>query len=122
MDAAAVLDQARDSLSVKRVFGDPIERNGVTVIPVARILGGVGGGGGSEDSPSADAPGTSAAAGGIGLGLGMAAGPVGAYVIRGEEVEWVPAIDVGRLTAVGAVIAIVGMLVLRSIVKTIIRG
>lgn len=47
--AATILDSlsgTRDALSVRRVFGDPYEIDGMTIIPVARISGGAGGGGG----------------------------------------------------------------------------
>ena len=33
----------RDAITVKRVFGDPFEKNGVTVIPAAKVMGGGGG-------------------------------------------------------------------------------
>ena len=33
MDPNEVMQQARDALTVKRVFGDPYERNGVTRDP-----------------------------------------------------------------------------------------
>jgi uncharacterized spore protein YtfJ len=46
VDLNTLLAQARDSLTVKRVFGEPIERDGVTVIPVANVMGAFGGGGG----------------------------------------------------------------------------
>jgi uncharacterized spore protein YtfJ len=78
-----ILAGARDAISVKRVFGDPIESEGVTVIPVARVGGGGGGGGDNEDN------------GGGGFGLG--ARPVGAYVIKDGEVSWRPAVDVNRI-------------------------
>ena len=42
-DVAALLGNVRESLSVKRVFGDPIDQNGTRVIPVARVRGGGGG-------------------------------------------------------------------------------
>jgi uncharacterized spore protein YtfJ len=44
-----LLAKATDQLSVRRVFGDPIDRDGVVVIPVAVALGGGGGGLGAED-------------------------------------------------------------------------
>src|ERR1035437_6566024 len=47
MDVHEVLNHARDAMTVKRVFGDPYEKDGVTVIPVANVMGGAGGGGGS---------------------------------------------------------------------------
>lgn len=82
----------RDSLTVKRVFGDPFEKNGVTVIPAASVAGG-GGGGGGEGS------GDEGTGQGFGTGFGMSARPAGAYVIRGDTVTWQPAIDVNRLAA-----------------------
>jgi uncharacterized spore protein YtfJ len=36
-DVQRTIEQARDALTVKRVFGDPVERDGVTVIPAARV-------------------------------------------------------------------------------------
>jgi hypothetical protein len=44
LEVQEVLAQARDAMSVKRVFGEPYEKNGVTVIPAARVQGGAGGG------------------------------------------------------------------------------
>jgi uncharacterized spore protein YtfJ len=40
-----------DHATVTKVFGEPIERNGVTVIPVARVYFGFGGGAGGGSSP-----------------------------------------------------------------------
>ncbi len=48
MDANEVLNHAREAMTVKRVFGDPYEKDGVTVIPVASIMGGAGAGGGDR--------------------------------------------------------------------------
>jgi len=42
---------------VKRVFGEPYEKNGVTVIPAARVQGGAGGGGGEGPQGQARARG-----------------------------------------------------------------
>jgi uncharacterized spore protein YtfJ len=46
MDVQEFLGQVGDAVTVKRVFGEPYERDGVTVIPAAVVLGGGGGGGG----------------------------------------------------------------------------
>jgi uncharacterized spore protein YtfJ len=78
-----ILGGARDAMSVKRVFGDPIETDGVTVVPVAKVAGG-GGGGGDSDSNG-------------GAGFGVMAKPAGVYVIKDGEVTWKPAIDVSRI-------------------------
>ena len=37
-----------DALTVRRVYGEPYEKNGVTIIPAAMVFGGGGGGGGAS--------------------------------------------------------------------------
>jgi uncharacterized spore protein YtfJ len=83
MNPEELLSGVRDSLTVRRVYGEPIEHDGVLVIPAASVGGGGGGGGDSEDNG--------------GGGFGLRARPVGAYVIKDGEVSWKPAIDVGRM-------------------------
>jgi uncharacterized spore protein YtfJ len=85
MNVEELLRGARDAISVRRVYGDPIERAGVVVIPAAVVGGGGGGGGDNEDNG--------------GGGFGLRARPVGAYVIKNGEVTWKPAIDPSRLIA-----------------------
>ncbi len=89
----------RDAISVKRVFGDSYEVEGVTVIPVARVAGGAGGGGGEGVDDEAD-KGT-----GFGTGFGIGARPVGVYEVRDGVVEWRPAIDVTRIVKGAQVLA-----------------
>ena len=91
----------RDAITVKKVFGDPYEKDGVTVIPAAKVIGGGGGGGG--EAPEGQGKGE-------GSGFGVVARPVGAYVIRGNEVTWQPAIDVNRMTA--GILAVAGLALL----------
>jgi uncharacterized spore protein YtfJ len=110
MDALEFIEQARDSLTVRRVFGDPYTVDGVTLVPAARILGGGGGGGaGPEEGGTAPA--------GVGGGYGMRAVPAGAYVIRNGEVSWQPAVDVTRIALGGQVVAVVLLLVVRSALR-----
>jgi uncharacterized spore protein YtfJ len=80
----------RDAITVKRVYGDPYEKDGVTVIPAAKVMG--GGGGGEGEAPEGQGKGT-------GSGFGIAARPAGAYVIRGDDVRWLPAVDANRVIA-----------------------
>ena len=47
MDIESVLAQAKDTITVRRVYGEPIERDGVLIIPAAGGGGGGGGGGGA---------------------------------------------------------------------------
>ena len=95
-DIDQLLQGARDASTVRRVYGDPVERDGVTVVPAAAVRGG-GGGGGDNDNNG-------------GGGFGLAARPVGAYVIRGDEVEWKPALDAQRLLLAAAGLAALALL------------
>ncbi len=86
---------AQDAITVKKVFSEPLERDGLTLITAARVRGGAGGGGGHDQGGQE----------GEGGGFGMAAHPAGAYVLRGDKVTWRPAVDVNRLAmTVGAVL------------------
>jgi len=98
MDIQEVVRQAQDAMTVRRVTGEPYEKNGITLISVVAIRGGWGAGAGT---------GAEGAGEGGGGGFGMVARPVGAYVIRGEQVTWQPALDVNRIIMGGQVVAIV---------------
>ena len=87
-----LLAGARDAISVKRVYGDPIESNGVTIVPVAKVGGGGGGGGDAEHNG--------------GGGFGLVAKPVGAYVIKDGEVSWKPAVDVNRIVVLALLVGL----------------
>ncbi len=117
-----ILEQAQESASVRRIYGKPVERDGVIVIPAASIIG--GGGGGSGDTGAADATdrdvagdapddgvGGAMSGSGSGGGFGVIARPVGAYVIRDGEARWRPAFDVNRFVFWGHMVAIVYFLV-----------
>ena len=106
MDLMETISAARDAITVKRVYGEPYERNGVVVIPAAAVQGGGGGGGGEGDGQS-----------GSGGGFGLRARPVGAYVIRGEQVSWEPAMDLNRVILGGQLLALATVLVVRSIAR-----
>ena len=88
-----MMEGVRDAISVKRVFGDPIEAEGVTIVPAAKVGGGGGGGGDSEHN------------GGGGFGLGGK--PVGAYVIKDGQVTWRPAVDVNRMIGLAFLLGLV---------------
>jgi uncharacterized spore protein YtfJ len=99
---SAVLDNLRGTraaMTVRGVFGEPYELDGVTVIPVARISGGAGGGGGEGTGPDEEG------GKGFGTGFGFGAQPVGVYEVRDGAVEWRPAVDVGKLAKGGQVLA-----------------
>ncbi|MGH2980203.1 MAG: spore germination protein GerW family protein [Solirubrobacterales bacterium] len=115
MDVSEAVTQIRDAITVKRVFGEPYERDGVVVVPVARVGGGGGGGGGEGSEPSASNGSGTKSGSGFGLGFGLGATPVGAYVIEGGDVRWKPALDLTSivLRAQTAVILVLLMLLRR---------
>jgi len=46
MDASELLSRIRDGMTATTVYAEPIERDGVIVIPASSVMGGGGGGGG----------------------------------------------------------------------------
>jgi uncharacterized spore protein YtfJ len=113
MDVLNAIEQARDSVTVRRVYGKPIERGDVTVIPAAAVQGGAGGGSGTAPDGAASGSGS-----GSGAGWGMRARPVGAYVLRDGELSWQSALDLNRVILGGQVVAVVALLTLRTWLKS----
>ena len=103
MNVDEMLQSAREVMTARTVFAEPIEREGMLIIPAAKVRGGGGGGGDSEDN--------------AGGGFGLAASPAGAYIVRDGKVSWEPAIDVNRMVLGGQIVAIVLLLVLRSVLR-----
>jgi len=113
--------------SVGAVFGDPIERDGLTIIPVAKVRWGFGGGAGLMPvAPSTGSDGTGNVAGvpqelGSGGGGAVTADPVGWLEIGPEGAEFrpieAPRPSAGFILASGATAA----LVLRSIARIVRR-
>ena len=102
------IEQATEAMTVRRVFGEPVEKDGVTTIPAATVRGGAGGGRG--EGPDGEGS-------GHGGGFAMNAMPAGALVIKGDDVRWRPAIDVNKVILGAQAVAIVAMLLARVIVK-----
>ncbi len=109
MDVGNLLMKASDNLSVRRAFGAAYEKDGMLIIPVAMVAGGGGGGTGRpphgdppagreslpEGSPAGhDAPPQDSGHMDAGGGFGGLVLPAGAYVVKGDQVRWVPAVDV----------------------------
>lgn len=100
----------REVIGAGKVFGEPIERNGITVIPVAKVAGGGGGGSGSDPQKGQ----------GFGGGLGWGSRPTGLYVLRDGEVSWRPAVDVNQAVVAGAAVLITALLTVRTLAR--LRG
>jgi uncharacterized spore protein YtfJ len=103
MNVDEMIHGTQDAMNVKRIYGEPIERDGLTLIPAAKMSGGGGGGGDAENNG--------------GGGFGLRARPVGAYVIKDGEVRWEPALDLNRIILGAQVVAIFFFLVLRAAFK-----
>ena len=110
MQVQDILARATDAVRVQRVFGEPIERDDVVVVPVASIRAGAGGGSGSK-------PAGVDAGEGSGVGYGFMARPAGVYVIKDGDAHWRPALDIGRVILGGQAVALVALLVLRSLLR-----
>lgn len=100
MNVHDLVATTRDALTARRVFGEPYERDGVTVIPAAVLRGGAGGGSGQDERGQH----------GEGGGFGLIARPAGAYILRGGTVRWRPAFDVNRTISVAGTVAVVWLL------------
>jgi len=109
MDVENLLAKASDSVSVRRAFGAAYEKDGLLIIPVALVAGGGGAGTGSprrrneaaspggpaaENAAAGDTARQNSAGADTGGGFGGLVLPSGAYVVKGDEVRWVPAVDV----------------------------
>jgi uncharacterized spore protein YtfJ len=107
MNLTETIANSRDAITVKRVYGEAYEQNGITIIPAAMVMGGGGGGEGEQDEGQS----------GSGGGFGLRARPVGAYVIRDDEVTWQPAFDLNRVIVGGQLVAVAALFVVRSILR-----
>lgn len=95
MKVTDVLGTAKETITVKRVYAEPYEKDGLTVIPAAVVGGGAGGGTGHDEKGQE----------GEGGGFGVSGRPAGAYVIKDGQVSWRPALDPNRIiTTLGMVV------------------
>lgn len=108
MDVQRTIEKAEDAMTARRVYGDPYEKNGVTIIPAARLQGGAGGGGG--EGPGGQGQGS-------GSGFAVNARPVGVFVVKGDDVSWRPAIDVNRVILGGQLVALAAILVVGAALR-----
>jgi uncharacterized spore protein YtfJ len=107
---ASLLERFADKLGVSAraatVFGEAVEREGVTVIPVAKAKWGMGGGGGHR-RPGAQE--------GMGGGGGVTVTPVGYIEIRDGQSSFRPIWDPATRIAAGIGSGLVLVLVLRGL-------
>jgi uncharacterized spore protein YtfJ len=104
METPELMADLAERLREHQVFGPAVERDGVTVVPVASVR--VGGGVGGRDKASG------------GGGYGVVAKPAGAWVVKqGGDVTWQPAIDVNRAILGGQAVAALLLLLLMRLLR-----
>ena len=93
-----IVERLQHSASARSVYGQPIERGGRTVVPVAKVAYAFGGGYGRGE-PTEDGAGERGANASQGAGGGgsATAKPVGALEITDDETRFVRADDDRRL-------------------------
>ena len=122
MDLKKLLSQPRDAATVGQVFGEPIERDGATVIPVAKVMGGGGGGesrGGRSDGDGGESGESSEVP--IGGGFGFRAVPAGVYVIKDGQVSWEPAMDLNRVILGGQILGAIFIITVGWLVRIYLK-
>jgi len=114
----AIVNQLADRVGLRAnaraVFGDPVERDGVTVIPVAKVRYGFGGGGGVNAEPEGEAN------QGGGGGGGVSASPVGYIEIHDGRAEFVRIPDLTSnwpMVLAGGIAAWLGLRGLRALFR-----
>ncbi len=107
MKVDELIVKTEESLEAKKVYTEPYEKDGVTVIAAATLSGGAGGGTGRDEKNQE----------GEGGGFGITAKPTGAFIISDGKVRWEPAIDVNRLIATSGAVAIAALFVALRLVK-----
>ena len=91
MTPEEIVARIGDQLGIRRVFGEPVERDGIVVVPVAVAIGGGGGGTGPDEQ-------------GSGAGFGGMVRGIGVYSISNGQVRFIPAIDTTALAAMGVLL------------------
>jgi len=105
-------DRVGSRAGVRAVFGDPVERDGITVIPVGRVRWGFGGGGGQGGPEGQQGEGS-------GGGGGVTASPAGYIEIAGGTATYRPIgfpVSPGTIVA-GAVALFLAMWGVRALIR-----
>ena len=100
MTPEEIVTRVGDQLGIRRVFGEPVESDGLVVIPVVVAIGGGGGGSGPDEQ-------------GSGAGFGGMVRGIGVYAISNGQVRFIPAIDTTALAAMGVLLAGLALLTRR---------
>ena len=110
---AAVVERLAEAGGVGSVYGEPVERDDRTVVPVARVAWGFGGGGGSEtadDEGDGERSESEPAGEGYGMGGGVSASPAGALEITDDGTRFVGYGNPKKLLGVALLAFLAGVL------------
>jgi len=110
LDSIAV--RLHTSASAATVYGDPVEAEGKTIIPVAKVRYGFGAGGGDGVNDDSGEAAESEGFGGGGGG-GVEITPVGFIEITAGETRYVSLDERQRIIKIVAVVVIIGLFILR---------
>lgn len=101
---SALAERVGAEFTASNVFGAPVERDGVTVVPVAAARFGFGGGAGADPRKGQD---------GSGAGAGGMVAAVGYIEIKGGDSRFVPVVHPARMLALISATIVVGLLITR---------
>ena len=121
---SSVVERMQEHAAVEAVYGAPVERDGKTIIPVAKIAYGFGGGYGSEgageertkgegESAEAREDGPRGGEGG-GMGGGLSAAPAGVVEITDNGTRFIAQRDTKKFLLVALAFFAVGYLLGRD--------
>lgn len=110
---SSIVDQIKEHANVDTVYGEPIERNGKTIIPVAKVAYGFGGGYGSEAREESEGEGHHDGEGG-GIGGGVKTTPAGVVEITDTETRFIKFSSIKKLAAVAGLFLVFGYLLGRN--------
>jgi Sporulation protein YtfJ (Spore_YtfJ) len=103
---AALAERIGARFDASNVFGTPVERDGVTVIPIATIRFGMGGGGGSDPGKGQ---------GGEGGGGGGTARAAGYIELKEGRSRFVPAVHPARMLLLICAATLAGLAIMRPL-------
>ena len=101
---ARLAEQVGARFSASTIYGSPVERDGVTVIPVAAVRFGLGGGGGGDAKQEQEGEGGGA------MGTGS---PVGYIELKDGRSRFVPVVHPARMVALVCAAVLGGLFIAR---------
>jgi len=110
---AMLAERVGARLTASTVYGTPVERDGVTVVPVAAARFGFGGGGGSDPAKEQE---------GAGGGGGGSVTPVGYIELKDGRSRYVPVVHPARMLALVCGAGLAGLLITRPVVSRKLSG